>query len=96
MDQISLDKAKKVKITAASPFTQGPCYGSLDGEPVTITHVGDAEGLSPVYLVFDSNGRSAWVSQESVVVTDPRFLPTSVDEAISSSRTRTPAGMTSR
>jgi hypothetical protein len=92
MDNTQLSKAQKVKVTHSSAFSDGPCYGLLEGEPVTITHVGDAEGMSPVYLVIDTNGRSAWVAQDSVVITDQRFLPTSAKSAIETGQERVPAG----
>lgn len=100
MDKLTLEKSKKFHVTTSSPFTQGPIYGTLDGgEDVVITHVGDAEEMSPCYLVIDKSGRSAWVSQELVTVTDPRLTPRSIDESLrqssSSSRSPSAAGMSS-
>lgn len=84
------------KVTFASPFSK-PLQGVYDGEPVRITHVGDAEGQSPVYLVIDQTGRSSWKKQEEVQITDTDFLPTSLEslKGISQSM-RQPAGSSTR
>lgn len=88
MDDRVFTESSKTKVTNSSPFMR-PVYGSHGGEPVTITHVGDAEGMSPVFLVVDSAGRTAWVRQSDVTITDPSLIPTKLDEALASS-TRSP------
>lgn len=75
-----LKDSEQVRITQSSPFSQ-PALGFIaeTGEPVRITHLGDAAGMSPVYNVVDSSGKSGWVSQSKVRIIDPNFLPTSPD-----------------
>lgn len=69
-----MDQTSKVKLTFAAPFSK-PVHGLHDGEPVRITHLGDAEGMSPVYNIVDSQGRSQWVSQSEIQIVDSGFLP---------------------
>lgn len=81
-----LNPSTKVTLNTSSPFSQ-PAQGihRETGEPVTITHVGDAEGMSPVYNVVDSLGQSGWVPQSDIQIIDPNFLPASA-QAIQSVR----------
>lgn len=66
---------QKIKVNNASRFGK-PVHAVLDGsEPVRVTHVGDAEGMSPVYLCIDAQGKSEWRAQSDVRFTDPDFLP---------------------
>lgn len=65
---------RKVELTFASSFSR-PVDAIYQGETVKISHVGDAEGMSPVYLVVDSQGQSAWVPQAQVTIIDKNFLP---------------------
>lgn len=96
MDQ---NQNTKVKLTFASPFPK-PAHALYQGETVRVTHLGDAEGMSPVYNIVDSQGKSRWVSQSEVQIVDTGFLPIGQEtlELISgrSSQTNRPTGVTSR
>lgn len=72
----------KVKLNFASPF-QKPLHAIYEDEVVKVSHVGDAEGMSAVVFVIDSQGQSAWVPQAQVTIVDPDYLPTS-PEALAS------------
>lgn len=70
-----MDQTKQqIKLTFAAPFSM-PAQGRYQNEPVRITHLGDAEGFSPVYHVVDGDGRSRWVPQNEVQITDLTLLP---------------------
>lgn len=69
MDQNQLTQAQHVKVTSSSPFHR-PLEATYQGEAVKVTHVGDAEEMSPVCLVIDSKGQSSWVRQSDVRFTD--------------------------
>lgn len=82
MDRDITNQAGSVKVTALSPFTH-PLQGQLQGETVRITHLGDAEGMSPVYFVIDSRGNGAWVETGAVKITDSGLVQS---ESLSSSQ----------
>lgn len=73
MDQ-SLSQ-RKVDLNFAAQFPKAVSARYRD-EPVRISHLGDVEGMSPVFLVIDSEGSTAWVPQAEVTITDPDYLPT--------------------
>lgn len=78
MDQNTLKQGQSARITNSSSFHR-PLEATYKDEPVKVTHVGDAEGMSPVCLVIDAEGRSAWVRQSDLQFTDQElFTPSGV------------------
>lgn len=69
---------QKPDLTFASSFSK-PVHAAYQGESVRITHVGDAQSMSPVFLIIDSQGQSAWVPQSEVRIIDTDYLPSSQD-----------------
>lgn len=72
---------KKTRLTFASSFRKPALavFTSPSGETelVRVSHVGDAEGSSPVYNIVDDQGQSAWVPQAQVKIIDQDYLPIS-------------------
>lgn len=95
MDQSLTDR--KVEINFAAQFPKA-VQAEHQGEPVRISHLADAEGMSPVFLIIDSSGKTAWVPQREVTITDSDYLPSSSQSSggLSSQLSRSKEAATSR
>ena len=77
MDQSQKSKSSiedKLELTFASPFYPRPAHAIWRDQTVRVTHLGDAAGMSPVFCIVDSSGRSQWVRQSEVEITDHERL----------------------
>lgn len=94
MDQSKLKSNESVKVTSSAPFhrpLQAVYTGGPNREEVKVTHLGDADGMSPVYFVIDSTGRGLWVSQSDVQILDDE-ITVSQGSASQASRQASTAG----
>ena len=81
-----MQQNQRISVRNASPFSQPLFAQTSTGESVRITHVGDAEGYSPVYLCIDSKGKSGSVKQSEVTILDSSVLSNPTQALRNSSR----------